>query len=276
MGIMLRMAGVPARVVLGYTHPAADGSNSFTVTTGDAHAWVEAYFNNGGWVSFDPTPLAGIDGGSQADLPYAPHPSTAVASNQPGLGDTERAHPTTDLSTSPSATAVPLASRSGKPVDLWPVLWVSLAVLVALGLILLPAWVRWRRRRRRLQAARLGDPDPLWAELSATAIDLGYVWSPARSPRQVVGWLAREAAGRDESLRQLADAVESARYAPPLVDHAGPAGGTALVERLLSVESGLRSGRGRGVRLRSRLLPASLGWRWLTWRRLRVTHSRRP
>ena len=59
MGIMLRVAGVPSRVVLGYTHEVPDESGTFTITTNNAHSWVEAYFDGIGWVPFDPTPLDG-------------------------------------------------------------------------------------------------------------------------------------------------------------------------------------------------------------------------
>src|SRR5581483_8729852 len=37
MGIMLRVAGVPSRVVLGYTHPLVNDNGAFTVTTNNAH-----------------------------------------------------------------------------------------------------------------------------------------------------------------------------------------------------------------------------------------------
>ena len=71
-------------------------------------------------------------------------------------------------------------------------------------------------------AARGGDPDPLWAELSDTAVDLGYVWSPARSPRQVAQWLARDTPASREALDALAGAVERRRYGPRAGDGAGP------------------------------------------------------
>src|SRR6185312_3570073 len=59
--VLMREAGLPARVVIGYTHqdPGADGT--FIVTTRDAHSWVEVYFSGIGWIPFDPTPLAGSD-----------------------------------------------------------------------------------------------------------------------------------------------------------------------------------------------------------------------
>jgi len=60
-------------------------------------------------------------------------------------------------------------------------------------------------------------PDPLWQELADTAIDLGYVWSTVRTPRQVVIWLRREGVRgeADGALQTLAGAVEVSRYAAP-------------------------------------------------------------
>lgn len=57
MAVMARSAGIPARVVTGYT---GGSYNPFTalweVKQSDAHAWVEVYFGSAGWVPFDPTP----------------------------------------------------------------------------------------------------------------------------------------------------------------------------------------------------------------------------
>jgi hypothetical protein len=257
MGIMLRMAGVPARVVLGYTHAAADATGSFTVTTNDAHAWVEAYFAGLGWIPFDPTPLAGINGGAQANLPWAPHPQNN-GSNDPGVPTiSTSARPSGGATAATSQAAGPSAGRSGVTGVTRIAAWVLGPLLVFALLLLVPAGTRWRRRRHRLRAAGQGDPDPLWAELSDTAVDLGYVWSPARSPRQVAGWLGRQVdAPAAQSLSTLATAVELARYAP-----GQPGATTSLVDELRTVEAQLRSERSRSVRIGARLLPASLGWR---------------
>ncbi len=264
MGIMLRLAGVPARVVLGYTHPVPDGARTFTVTTNNAHAWVEAYFAGLGWVPFDPTPLAGIDGGLQSTLPYAPRQVPVAPVNQ-NTSDPLRPNPKATQASGPAAQGQTHPTGAARGAAALPLLGIVAAVLVVLAVLLLPAGVRWTRRRRRLNAARAGDPDPLWAELSATAVDLGYVWSAARSPRQVVGWLGRHATA-DASLACLAAAVESARYAP----EGTTPGARELTHQLQSVEAQLRAGRSTGTRVRSRLLPASLGWRWL-----RAVQSRR-
>jgi len=128
---------------------------------------------------------------------------------------------------------------------------------VVIILFLLPASMRLGRRRARLRASARG-PDPLWQELADTAVDLGYVWSPVRTPRQVVIWLRREGVRgeADGALQTLAGAVEVSRYAAPRdgVDTRD------LVTDLRRIEVSLRARRSRWERIRARLLPESLGW----------------
>lgn len=57
MAVLLRAAGVPARLVTGYT------TGSYNLLTGyydvrnsDAHAWVEVFVAGVGWIEFEPTP----------------------------------------------------------------------------------------------------------------------------------------------------------------------------------------------------------------------------
>lgn len=57
MVVLLRSSGVPSRVVSGYARGEFDAEiNAFRVTPSDAHAWVEIYFPEYGWVEFEPTP----------------------------------------------------------------------------------------------------------------------------------------------------------------------------------------------------------------------------
>jgi transglutaminase-like putative cysteine protease len=49
---LLREAGIPARYVSGYLHPAKEPEIGATVQ-GESHAWVEAWL--GGWWAYDPT-----------------------------------------------------------------------------------------------------------------------------------------------------------------------------------------------------------------------------
>jgi hypothetical protein len=56
--LLLRLAGVPARVVVGFATGVPGPGGRFTVRDSDAHAWVEVYFQGYGWVAFNPTPAA--------------------------------------------------------------------------------------------------------------------------------------------------------------------------------------------------------------------------
>ncbi|WP_052667711.1 transglutaminaseTgpA domain-containing protein [Nitriliruptor alkaliphilus] len=65
MAVMLRATDVPARVAVGFLPgtvteaadpEAGDPLTEYTVTTADAHAWVEVLFPDYGWVTFEPTP----------------------------------------------------------------------------------------------------------------------------------------------------------------------------------------------------------------------------
>lgn len=57
MAVMLRTLGIPTRVITGFrTGEFNDLSGKYVVRSSDAHAWVEAYFPDYGWISFDPTP----------------------------------------------------------------------------------------------------------------------------------------------------------------------------------------------------------------------------
>ncbi len=58
LAYMLRLASIPARVVIGYQGGELnESSNYLLVAQMDAHAWVEAYFQDSGWVRLDPTSM---------------------------------------------------------------------------------------------------------------------------------------------------------------------------------------------------------------------------
>ncbi|CAN5176082.1 hypothetical protein BH09SUM1_BH09SUM1_32280 [soil metagenome] len=62
MALMLRMHGVPARVVNGYASDewVASAGGYYIVRQEHAHTWVEAWIPDLGWLTYDPTPTSGI------------------------------------------------------------------------------------------------------------------------------------------------------------------------------------------------------------------------
>jgi protein-glutamine gamma-glutamyltransferase len=82
MALLLRMAGIPARVATGFTAGSLDRkANEYVVRDLDAHSWVEAWFPDIGWVTFDPTPSAAPPR-SQSDDPKG----NAAIGDAPDLG----------------------------------------------------------------------------------------------------------------------------------------------------------------------------------------------
>lgn len=59
MLVLLRLNGVPAREVVGYLPGGRADDGRLVSLENQAHAWVEAYFPQYGWITFDPTPRPG-------------------------------------------------------------------------------------------------------------------------------------------------------------------------------------------------------------------------
>jgi hypothetical protein len=58
MVVMLRAKGVPARMVTGFFVSEYDAERgAYRVPASAAHAWVEVFFRNHGWIEFEPTPI---------------------------------------------------------------------------------------------------------------------------------------------------------------------------------------------------------------------------
>lgn len=65
MAIMLRTLGIPSREVNGFLPGEYnDLGGDYMVRASDAHSWVEVYFPENGWQTFDPTPAAATYGNS--------------------------------------------------------------------------------------------------------------------------------------------------------------------------------------------------------------------
>jgi len=216
MAAMVRSLGIPARVGVGFTPGRRQPDGSYHVTTSDAHAWPEVWFNGAGWVRFEPTPRS-----SQVTTPgYTIPPVEAVTPDSPDA--TASTAPSTSGPGGPAPAAGDrlndLAAgdvgdvEEGLSGPVRALLWTlgALTVLAAAP----SALTAWRRRRR--WAA--GGPLTAWEQLRDDATDVGHVWRPADSPRAAAGRLAaaRSLDGpTTEALDRLALGAERARYARP-------------------------------------------------------------
>jgi hypothetical protein len=266
MAALVRAAGVPARVVLGYTPGTTQPDGSRLVTSDDAHAWVEVYFDDLGWVPYDPTP---IDADRAVELPWAPRVQDQEVDPRTDPTAAPLPAPVAPVpQQQPAPQDTPLPRTAPEQADSWaPVLRGVGLGLAVLALTAVPAGLRVLQRRRRVAT---GSPAALWDELAATALDLGRTTDPTRTPRQVADELATAAepggahrqqrrqvpvSGVAGALARLARAEEAASYARP---GSAPAVGPELRADLATARSGLLATAPRGVRLRALLWPPSL------------------
>lgn len=88
--LMLRAVGIPARYVTGY-YATAYANQTVTVTTDNAHAWVEYYSDTAGWIPLECTPSSF-------------QPARYVGSQRASGGSTDTTQPTTvEPTTAPTA-----------------------------------------------------------------------------------------------------------------------------------------------------------------------------
>ncbi|MGY1752676.1 transglutaminase family protein [Blastococcus sp. SYSU D01042] len=275
MAAMVRAAGLPSRVALGYTpgDPVEDGSR--LVTSDDAHAWVEVFFAGFGWVPFDPTP---IDESRRSELPWAPRvevedaPEQAVE-QQPELApeDLSFLDPLGPLGPDPGAFDAAPADTPAEGRS-WPAR--TGLVLLVVAAAAAPGGLRLLQRRRRLA---LGTARALWDELSATADDLGLGRDPAWTPRETGRALAGRTGGPGggAAIDRLARAEERASYGPAAEGHED-----GLVADLRTARRALRGTVDRRTRLRAACWPASLPAAVRAglpaWTRPEMRRSRRP
>ncbi len=131
MALLLRMGGVPARVVTGFTTGTYDtATKTWLVTDVDAHAWVEAWFPHYGWVSFDPTPAAAPARGGRV-------PISSIGSLN---SSSDLAHQTRRIPETAGASGAGVGTHNSSSFD--TALLASLGVLAVLFAIALIAWRR--------------------------------------------------------------------------------------------------------------------------------------
>lgn len=148
MGVMLRAVGIPTRLAIGFTDGYGSGGHQ-TITSQDAHAWVQAFFPSYGWVNFDPTPLG--DGRQQVPG-YINAGANAGQSGSAGRQNPDRQPNST--STAPSA-GKPIPSPTGDAGTVsshgptGPAAW-QLWLVLSLALVAAASIVMTRRTSRRV------------------------------------------------------------------------------------------------------------------------------
>jgi transglutaminase-like putative cysteine protease len=138
--ILLRAAGIPARIAFGYAQgEPIEGTSSYAIRELDAHAWPEVYFPNVGWVEFEPTV-------SQPDILRPPGDDSGNQSpTSPGnLGNQAPIIPPALDREEPSSTGAPIGR------NLAGLVLIAVAGLLVILLLLLIPLIRRKKLLARI------------------------------------------------------------------------------------------------------------------------------
>jgi transglutaminase-like putative cysteine protease len=247
MAVLARLAGIPSRVVVGYTQGVYQGNGNWQVRTSDAHAWPELYFAGAGWLRFEPTPT-GAPG--QAGQPTASAP--AYSFPPAGTGAAAPQPTSSSLAPGPLPSAAPGARKAvprlgdaggsggarNRPTS--APLSAALIAIVVLGLAAAtPLAVRsFTRRRRWFRAADdAGQAHAAWLEFRDDLTDRRIASRASESPRALAGRVGASlgfTATEREALQRIALAEERARYARAPVASAELHSDVTTVRRAMS------------------------------------------
>ena len=228
---MARSLGIPARVAVGFTPGDLGADGRYHVYGRNAHAWPEVWFDNVGWVAFEPTPGRGEPGSQQytgvppqqADATTAggvtpvTTPVSTPATVESGITTTtiSASGTSTTTATTTAATIAPAAAAGGGDTSGgMSALLIALAVaavIAALWALLLPKAMT-RARRGHAPRSPVHDIRRSWIRANEALGLLGLAPLPNETPTEHAA-RAGIAPGIDlRVLRELAQHATAAIY----------------------------------------------------------------
>jgi hypothetical protein len=171
MAVLLRSAGVPARIAYGFLQGARGADGLEIVPGSSAHYWVEVYFPDIGWIEFDPT---GGNIGTPLVLPSGSPPQ--VTARPSGLPTSTPFDITAPPSNGPNVTPPPPPGTGIGPF-----------IAIAFILVIVVIGVAYAAYRRTPSGPM--HPDQAWGAMSRLATRLGLGPKPSQTVYEYAGAL---------------------------------------------------------------------------------------
>jgi len=209
LAVMLRALDIPARVVGGFQRGEWNPyGRYFMVRLSDAHAWVEAYFDGLGWVTFDPSPRASA-GAFATPSPLALYFDAARMRWYRYV---------INWSLQDQQLFASTIQRQARRVSLtfaWPGAWHGRAwviVVAAVGAAAALGWLIWRSGRPGQARHPAGRPPRFYERALRALARRGLSREPAETARQFWARTQREAPAYAEPLGRITAEYERARF----------------------------------------------------------------
>jgi len=223
---LMRLAGVPARVVVGYLGGEYNEMGRFfLVRQADTHAWCEVWLPHSGWVRVDPTSVVAPDRVNLGLNSFLERRATADEIDNPQSGlmrNLTRSQIFTKgrllWQTLNYAWDTRVLSFDGETQESFlagigitgrgPVLLIAVASIVAV--ILIGIYAAWMKLRTRASIDRVKT---LYERFCLKAARLGASRNPAEGPFDFAKRAARLLPNESERIRQISNVYIALRYA---------------------------------------------------------------
>ena len=211
--------GIPARVAMGFLPGKEIADGVWQVDRGAAHAWVEVYFPDYGWVAFDPTP-GNFDNGQEPTALDVGEPVPTPTPREGGVFDPNELRPIPSFrppdldDNDPASSPLPGAGGGGTvggggsgPIP--PVLVLVLGGLVVAAV----AAGTWTRSMR----GPAPEPEAVYRGVARLAGRFGYGPAPTQTAYEYAGTLSEVVPKVRTELQMVARAKVETTYAgrPP-------------------------------------------------------------
>ena len=205
MAILLRAANpghpIPTRLVQGFLPGTVVGTTE-TVLNRYAHAWVEVYFPDYGWIPFDPT---GGGVGRPSTIKDGPPVATAVPTIGPPGSQRATVRPSRRALDLPGGDAGSTGgSTPQQPGDRGLLILLAALVAVVMGGLIAMAW--WRGPRGEV------TPEGAWSALGRAASRFGFAPRPTQTVYEYADLLGDLVPGARPDLSTVATAKVEVAY----------------------------------------------------------------
>ena len=209
MTVLLRTAGVPARLAAGYA-PGEHNPESgvITVRDSDSHGWVQVFFPGYGWIDFEPTTTYAPP---ERGLPGVPEEESAITStDEIDLSEIDNPDTEEDLPPGPAEEGDVALVPSNLGAILFRSLMIAIGILIVLWLLLALLWNKG--------LGRLGPVERVYTKMSRLGALAGLGRGIHQTPTEYAAALGKGVPGIEEPARQIAAAFATGRYGRESLD----------------------------------------------------------